>query len=88
MEEEKHVQVSISEKLFNALFAIVAVSLFMITKIVIAFGGGSAVFYGIMTIAIYATSFIGVLYVYVKEKKPTMEWWFNVVVFVLALAFL
>ena len=88
MEEEKNVQVSISEKLFNALFAIVSLVLFMITKIVFHFGGGSAVFYGIMTIAIYATSFIGVLYVYGKEKKPTMEWWFNVVAFVLALAFL
>ena len=88
MEEEKHVQVSISEKMFNALFAIVSVILFMITKIVFHFGGGSAVFYGIMTIAIYAISFVGVLYVYVKEKKPTMEWWLNVGALVLALAFL
>ena len=65
-----------------------AIALFIITKVVINFGGGSAVFYGIMTIAIYATSFVGVLYVYVKEKKPTMEWWFNVVALILALAFL
>ena len=90
MEEEKNkqVQLSVPEKLFNALFAIVAIVLFIITRVVLNFGGGSSAFYGIMSMLIYAVSFFGVVFVYIRTQKPTPEWWLNVITLALALAFL
>lgn len=85
--ENKEIKVSLSEKLLNSLFAICALLVLAFTRILWRFGVGGAVFNGIMTIIVLGLGITGLLWNYLRYKKPNLEFFFSAgVVFVAFLA--
>ncbi|MBO4569892.1 MAG: hypothetical protein J5689_01585 [Clostridia bacterium] len=85
MENQEQKEVRISSSLLNLLFAIVALGLIVLCKILFGFGVASAVFYGIMSILIYCLPFVGMLLSYFSNKKLTFEFWANLAVLAFAI---
>ncbi len=75
--ESKEIKVSLSEKVINASFAIIALIALAFTKILRAFGVWSTAFSGIMAIIVLSLAVIGVLWNFIKCKKPTLEFYFS-----------
>lgn len=99
MEEEKEVkeaqeETKVSKEIkFNAsflymLFAVIALALFVIVRICLHFGVAEPVFYGIFAIIIYCLPFVGMVLSYIGAKKLSAEFWANLGVLALALAFM
>ena len=78
-------QIVLTAQVLNVCFAIVAMFLFVLCKILSHFGVGNNTFYGIMSIVIYGLSLSGLVWAYLRDKKPTFEFWLNVIVFGLAI---
>ena len=86
--EKKEIKVSLSEKLLNSLFAICALLVLTFTRILWRFGVGSNVFNGIMTIIVLGLAVTGLLWNYLRYKKPNWEFYFSAgVAFVAFMAF-
>ena len=86
--EKKEIKVSLSEKLLNSLFAICALLVLTLTKILVNFGVGGQVFGGIMTIIVLGLAVTGLLWNYLRYKKPNWEFYFSAgVAFVAFMAF-
>ena len=93
MEEEKvevkeepkaeNKEIKISQSTLALIMALFAMFLFVLCRVLIVFGVGSATFYGIMSIIMYALPLAGLIWSYVRNKKPTFEFWLNVIVFAL-----
>ncbi|MBQ9485463.1 MAG: hypothetical protein IJU83_01350 [Clostridia bacterium] len=75
--ENKEIKVSLSERVINASFAIIALIALAFTKILREFGVGSAAFVGIMSIIVLSLAVIGVLWNFIRCKKPTLEFYFS-----------
>ena len=83
--EKKNMEIS---KYFNVLFAFIALVLMAITEIVIIFSRvNPRIFRGIMGIFAYGSAIFGVFLSYMKEKKPTMDFWINVGALILLFRF-
>ena len=64
---------------FNVLFAFAALVLMAITDVVVIFCRvNPRIFRGIMGIFAYGCAICGVFLSYMKEKKPTIDFWINV----------
>lgn len=79
-EDEKNVKISLSERVINSIFSIVALILLALTKILINFGVYSSIFAGIMSLLIISLAVVGALWSYIKCKKVTMELVFSAIV--------
>ena len=89
MEEKKETKVfNMSMQLLNAIIAFAALVLFVICKICFNFGVASGIFYGIMSIFIYALSLGAAVWAYLRDKKITFELIFSLAVFVIAIVFM
>ena len=75
--EKKEVSIALSEKMMNALFAIVALVALGFTKILMCFGVYEQALYGIMAIVVFGLSIAGVVWNYIKYGKPTFEFFFS-----------
>lgn len=81
---QKEIKVSFSERILNSSFAIVALVMVALCK-VIGYFVLSPILVGIFAIIIYSFAIIGVLWNYAKFKKPTVEFFFSAGVAFLAL---
>ncbi len=98
MEEKEEVKIESKEKnvveikfglsFLFMLFAITALALFVLVKICAHFGAVVPVFYGIMSIFIYCLPFVGMVLSYLFSKKLSPEFWANLGVLALTLAFM
>ena len=98
-EERKEVQEPVQEEpkkegasitlpvsLLNLLGSCFAIFLFMILKIILYFGGGSAVLNGIFMILIYGSAAFGLVFNYIKAKgKANLDFWLSLIALVLIL---
>lgn len=75
--EKKEVQISLSERMLNSLFAIVALVALGFAKILMCFGVAEQALYGIMAIVVFGLAIAGVLWNYIKYGKPTFEFFFS-----------
>ncbi len=75
--EKKEIKVSLSEKLVNSLFAICALIALAFTKILWRFGVGGTAFNGIMTIIVLSLAAVGLLWNFLRYKKPNFEFFFS-----------
>ena len=78
----KTFNVSLTPRFMNAFFAILALVLFLVVKILANFGV-AGVFTSVMLIFIYGLAFLGLLTSYLKAEKPNIEFWFNLITFVI-----
>ena len=69
----------------NLIFALIAVGLIVMVKLLINFGVMTQIFYGIMTIAIFALPIVGGALSYATAKKPNFEFYANVAALFIAL---
>ena len=76
-EEKKEIKVSFSERVINSAFAIIALIIYGIYRIIVRFGVGSSVLNGIMAIVVLGLAIIGLLWNYLRCKKPTFEFFFS-----------
>ncbi|HAJ77739.1 MAG TPA: hypothetical protein DCO89_01550 [Clostridiales bacterium] len=79
LREEK--QIRISQSTIAVCMALFALFLFVICKILMAFGVGSRTLYGIFSIFMYGLPIAGSMWSYLKTKKLSFEFWLNVAVF-------
>lgn len=75
--EKKEIKVSLSEKVLNSLFAICALVALAFTRVLWRFGVGSTAFNGIMTIVVLGLAVTGLLWNYLRYKKPNLEFFFS-----------
>ena len=80
-------EIKVSNKFIYMLLAGIALGLLVLCKICACFGVISGVFYGIMSIFIYAASLTVTILSYLSEKKPNPEFWVNFAVLLIAIAF-
>ena len=86
MEENKEGKsFSLSTQMIIALMAFAALALFVICKICLNFGVYNGIFYGIMSIFIYALSLGAAAWAYLRDKKISFELIFSLSVFVVAI---
>ena len=87
MENENKTQkdISVSKELLFALMGIISLGLLVLCKILVNFGVGSAIFYGIMSMFIYILPFVGVILSYCANKKVSFELVVNLAAFVIAM---
>ena len=88
MEEKKEEpktgnELKISQSTLAVCMALFAMFLFVLCRVLMIFGVGSGTFYGIMSIIMYALPLAGLIWSYVRNKKPTVDFWLNVIVFAL-----
>ena len=76
-------EIKISQSAIAVCMAIVSMFLFVLCRILIIFGVGSGTFYGIMSIVLYCLPLAGLVWSYLQNKKPSFEFWLNVIVFAL-----
>ena len=76
-------ELKISQSALAVCMALFALFLFVLCRILIIFGVGSGTFYGIMSIVMYALPLAGLVWSYVRNRKPSFEFWLNVIVFAL-----
>lgn len=98
MDEEKEVkevkeepkpakEIKVKASFLYMLFAVIALALFVIAKICAHFGVAEPAFYGVFAIIIYCLPFVGMVLSYIGAKKLTPEFWANLGVLALSLAF-
>ncbi|MBP5466084.1 MAG: hypothetical protein J6Y43_00775 [Clostridia bacterium] len=86
--EEKEIKISLSEKMLNSLFAIIALIALAFVKVLAHFGVGEQALYGIMAIIVFGFAITGVLWNLIRYGKPNFEFCFSAgVAFVALLAF-
>ena len=85
MENNEQKEVKISSSLLYLLFAVVALGLIVLCKVLFNFGVGSSTLYGIMSIFIYGLPFAGMLLSYFSTKKLSFEFWANLAVLAFAI---
>ena len=73
---QKEIKLSLSEKVMNSFFAIIALILLAITK-VLSYFVFSPTLTGIMAILIFGLSITGLLWNYIKFHKPTIAFYFS-----------
>lgn len=78
-------EIRLTAQVLNVCMAIVAMFLFVLFKILVNFGVYSNVFHGIISLIIYGLTLGGLVWAYVRVKKPTFEFWLNAIVFGLAI---
>ena len=81
--EEKTFKFSLTDKILNSSFAIVALVFLAVIKILTCFGVYSAILSGIFSLIIVSLAVVGVLWNYLKNNKPTFEFYFSAVVCIL-----
>ena len=88
--EDKKTSITVSERVLNASFAILALILIAVTEVVLTLwtGNGSNVFAGIVKIVIYASSIAGIFWNYFRYRKLSVEFWMSVATFVLTIRFI
>lgn len=94
--EEKEVQqtneskkeIKLTASLLYMFFALISLALFVIVKICAHFGVIAPAFYGVFAIFIYCLPFVGMVLSYLGSKKLSPEFWANLGVLALALAFM
>ena len=90
-EEEKKVkeepkakkEIKVSESAIAVCMALFAMFLYVLCCILANFGVGGPVFYGIMSIFLYCLPLGGLIWSFLRNKKPSFEFWLNVIVFAL-----
>ena len=81
--EKKSFSFSLTEKIINSSFAIVSLLFLAVIKILFCFGVYSSVLSGIFSLIIVSLAVVGVLWNYLKNNKPTLEFFFSAGVCVL-----
>lgn len=76
-------EIKISQSTLAVCMALFAMFLFVLCRVLIIFGVGSGTFYGIMSIIMYALPLTGLIWSYLRNKKPSFEFWLNVIMFAL-----
>ena len=76
-------ELKISQSSLSICMAVLAMFLFVLCSVLALFGVGSSTFYGIMGIVMYALPLAGLIWSYLRNKKPTFDFWLNVIVFAL-----
>lgn len=84
-EEKQGKEIKLTAQVIIVCMAIFSMFLFVLCKILFNFGIIDNVFRGIMSIVIYGLSLTGIVWSYAKTRKPSFEFWLNVVVFGLAI---
>lgn len=82
---ESRKEIKLTAQVIIVCMAIVAMFLFVLWKILTNFGVINGIFSGIISIVIYGLSLTGLIWAYIRTKKPSFEFWLNVVVFGLAI---
>ena len=82
-EEKKVIQFSLTDRIINSGFAIIALVLFALYKILVAFNVMPVALNGIMAILIISLAVVGVIWNLIRCKKPTLEFVFSAGVAVL-----
>ena len=84
-ESKAEKEIKISQSTLAVCMALFALFLIVLCSILAAFGVGSFTFYGIMSIIMYALPLAGLLWSFIRNRKPSFEFWLNVAVFALAI---
>ena len=71
--ENREIKFSLTGTMFNLLLSICAILVLALTKILINFGVVSGVFFGIMSIVIYALAILGFLWNLFKNTPKSVE---------------
>ena len=85
-EDKKEIRFSLYDWLLNSALSLLALVFLGLYRVIVGFGVFNAVFRGIMFIMIYGHAISGVIFIYVRKRKPTFEFWFSLIV--LGLAFM
>ena len=75
--EKKEIKLSLSDRMLNSAFAIVALLVLALTHVLWRFGVGGSAFGGIMAIIVLGLAVAGLLWNYLRFKKPTLEFFFS-----------
>ena len=88
VEHKAENQVVLKTSTINALMGVVALFVLVFCRILDRFNVGSSTFFGIMAIIVYCLPLAGLCWAYLRTRKPSFEFWLNVVVFGLAVGVL
>ena len=69
----------------NMIYALITIGLIVLVKVLYNFGVMTQIFYGIVSIAIYALPIVGAILSYISAKKPNCEFYANVATLAIAL---
>lgn len=83
-EDKKEIRFSLYDWLLNSSLSLLALVFLGLYRAILAFGVFNAVFRGIMSVIIYGLAVSGVIFIYVRKRKPTFEFWFSLIVLGLA----
>lgn len=83
-EDKKEIRFSLSDWLLNSALSLLALVFLGLYRVIVGFGVFNAGFRGIMFIMIYGLAISGVIFIYVRKRKPTFEFWFSLIVLGLA----
>lgn len=86
--EKQGKEIKLTAQVIIVCMALVAMILFVLSKILFNFGVIDNVYRGIMSIVIYGLSLSGLVWAYVRTRKPSFEFILNAIVFVLAIVLL
>ena len=78
-------EIHLSMKFINLCLAGIALVLVILYRVLLNFGVYNGVLHGIMAIVVYGLPLFGLVWAYMRDKKPTFEFWANTIVLSLAL---
>ena len=87
-EAKQGVELRLTSQFLNAMLGVIALILWIITRVCVSFGVAPGVFTGIMSLLIFSLTFCGTVWAYVRNKKPTLELVLNAGILLLALCFM
>lgn len=81
-------EIKLTSQFLNIGLGVVALILWIIIKVCVGFGVVANGLYGVLSLMVYACSFCGTVWAYVRNKKLTLELVLNAGILLLALCFL